>query len=231
MSKFADKNTATSLLLVEGPEDKEVLGALLQVKQIEPEFAVSVETGLTNLKQAFRTGLKATNIRKKLWVLADADSDCGAKWQMLRDCMIEHGGYDVSPRTPLPEGGAVFTPKKATGITVGIWIMPDNSRPGMLEDFITLLVKADDTLIGHAQSVVDRLDADRNSHPSLFRPVHRSKAIVHTWLAWQDKPGRSMGTAILRNRLELEAPLCSRFIGWVQDLRPDDVTLHGNNAD
>lgn len=25
-------------------------------------------------------------------------------------------------------------------------------------------------------------------------------------------------------------PLCSRFIGWIQDLRPDEKELHDNNA-
>lgn len=209
------------MLLVEGIGDMEVVGALLDAKQIAPGFAISVENGINNLKQRFIVSLKATNQLKKLWVIADADSNCNAKWQMLRDCMTRHSGYDVNPKTPLPSEGAVFTPTNKQGITVGIWIMPDNSNAGMLENFIDMLVKSDDTLIAEARSIVDTLDAQRDRHSGIFKPIHKPKATIHTWLAWQDVPGRSIGSAILRKRLETSKPLCESFMQWLMNLQPE----------
>ncbi len=220
-SFFPDERGTSSLLLVEGPDDKEVIGAILQVHEMTPGFAVSVEEGVKNLKQAFSSRLKSTNVLRKLWVMADADGDCNAKWQMLRDCMLANGSYDITPKTPLPKQGAVFYPKDDHGVTVGIWIMPDNESPGMIEDFITLLIKNDDTLIGHAVSKVEALDNERESHPNLFRQVHASKAVVHTWLAWQDKPGCSLGTAILKRKLDFSSSLCTDFLAWLGALQPD----------
>lgn len=219
MSKFADTATSPLLLLVEGAEDLEVVGALLDVNSIVPGFAIKNATGIQQLKAAFNVELKATNIRKKVWVIADADNDCNSRWQMLRNCMIETGNYDISPKTPLPAEGAIFHPKTTDGITIGIWIMPDNTHQGMLEDFIAMLVKADDTLISHARNVTEALDADRQQHPHLFRNPHLPKAIIHTWLAWQDPPGRSIGTAILKNSLELNKPLGISFMQWLGKLQ------------
>lgn len=219
---FPDITDASSLLIVEGPDDKEVIGAILRVHDMEPRFAVSVEEGVKNLKYAFSSRLKSTNTLKKLWVIADADSDCNAKWQMLRDCMIANGSYAVTPKTPLPKEGAIFAPSDENGITVGVWIMPDNDRPGMLEDFIASLTKENDTLIGHAVSKVHELDGDRASHPALFKHAHIPKATIHTWLAWQDVPGRSIGTAILKHKIDFSAPLCRIFLEWLGKLQPGD---------
>lgn len=222
---YPDERDTTSLLLVEGSEDEEVIGAAMQVKGLVPGFAISVAKGIANLKPAFSSRLKNTNILRKLWVIADADSDCNAKWQMLRQVMVENGSYDLTVKTPLPKQGAIFHSSDSNGITVGVWIMPDNEHPGMTEDFIATLVNEHDTLIGHAKMVTEALDNDRDRHPTLFRHVHLPKAIVHTWLSWQDKTGRSMGTAILRHWIDFNTPLGADFLGWLQQLQPDSVTV------
>lgn len=218
MSRFVKEEGRPSMLLVEGSEDAEVVCALLGSQGIEPEFDVRVETGLSNLKRSFEIRLKNTNVLRRLWVMVDADADCAAVWQMLRDCLINHGGYDVTPFTPLSAGGAVFVPKDSEEITVGIWIMPDNSHPGMVETFIEMLVASDDTLIAEARAEVERLDAERHRHRNIFRPQHKPKAVIHSWLSWQDPPGRSMGTAILKKRIETESPLCNAFMQWLSQL-------------
>lgn len=220
-SLFPEIYETSSLLLVEGPDDKEVIGAIMHCNAIKPGFAVSVEEGIKNLKLSFSSRLKNTNVLNKLWVIMDADGDCNAKWQMLRDCMICNGSYDITCKTPLPRSGAVFYPSDDTGVTVGVWIMPDNENTGMVEDFIAQLVKTDDTLIDHAVSTVKNLDGDREKHPALFRQVHMSKAVIHTWLAWQDKPGNSLGTAILKRKIDFSASLFTDFIAWIKKLQPE----------
>lgn len=219
MSKFVKDGETSSCLIVEGKGDLEVVSALLGSS--DAEFSAREIVGIGNLKSEFKNKLKATNYLKKLWVLVDADADCGSRWQMLRDKLIEHGGYDVTPKTALPKDGAIFKPKDAYDITVGVWVMPDNEHPGMLEDFVASLVCEGDTLIGIASDVVENLDAEREKHPSLFKAVHTSKAKIHTWLAWQDPPGISVGTAILKHRISTDAPLCEAFVAWLEKLRPD----------
>lgn len=219
MSRFVKEEGWPGLLLVEGPEDSEVVCALLQTQGIVRRFDVREEDGLANLKQSFVTRLKSTNVLRRLWVLADADTDCNAVWQMLRDCLINNGGYEIDVHTSLPAGGAVFEPQNPEEITVGIWIMPDNCCPGMVESFIEMLVKSDDTLIGEARATVERLDAERHKHKNIFKTVHKPKAVIHTWLAWNNKPGRSMGTAILKKLIETDGPLCNSFMEWLMKLQ------------
>ena len=219
MSRFVKEGGLPSMLLVEGSEDAEVVGAIMKSHEIQPAFDVSVVVGISQLKQAFKIRLKNTNVLRKLWVIVDADSDCHAVWQMLRDCLISHGGYDVDAFTPLPSGGAVFTPSDSEAITVGIWIMPDNSQAGMVESFLALLAKDDDTLIREAHATVERLDAERDMHKNMFKHVHKPKAVIHTWLAWQNPPGRSMGTAILQKRIEYSKPLLGSFMRWLLQLQ------------
>ncbi|HST61263.1 MAG TPA: DUF3226 domain-containing protein, partial [Longimicrobium sp.] len=54
-----------------------------------------------------------------------------------------------------------------------------------------------------------------------FSPVHRSKALIHTWLAWQEQPGSPMGQAIGKRDLDAQAPQAQRFVAWLQRLMVD----------
>lgn len=40
----------------------------------------------------------------------------------------------------------------------------------------------------------------------------------HTWLAWQDKPGTAMGTAITKQILSTDGILCNNFVLWLKNL-------------
>ncbi|HJH28842.1 MAG TPA: hypothetical protein C5S51_03995 [Methanosarcinaceae archaeon] len=66
----------------------------------------------------------------------------------------------------------------------GLWVMPNNDGEGMLEDWIKSCVHSNEhELFTHAEEVVGELS------PQKFKPIHRSKAEVATWLAWQKTPG------------------------------------------
>ena len=60
----------------------------------------------------------------------------------LRNILVD-AGYSTIPTTPNPNGIVMNESDKPT---VGIWIMPDNRHPGMLEHFCSFLVPANDTL-------------------------------------------------------------------------------------
>lgn len=49
-----------------------------------------------------------------------------------------------------------------------------------------------------------------------FALVHQIKAEIHTWLAWQEEPGRPMGQAITKRYFDANAPHAQKLIGWVR---------------
>lgn len=97
---------------------------------------------------------------------------------------------------------------------VGVWLMPDNTVAGMLEHFISFLVPADDALWAKAQECVQRIPEPERRFP----PNHSIKAQVHTWLAWQEEPGKPMGQAITKRYLDAEAHDAQRFMSWIRQL-------------
>ena len=51
-----------------------------------------------------------------------------------------------------------------------------------------------------------------------YKQVHRSKAKIHTFLAWQDEPGKPIGQAITARILNPDAEEAKAFIGWLNKL-------------
>ena len=51
-----------------------------------------------------------------------------------------------------------------------------------------------------------------------FAEVHRSKALMHTWLAWQDDPGTPIGLAITKRYFDPETPHATAFVEWLSRL-------------
>ena len=51
-----------------------------------------------------------------------------------------------------------------------------------------------------------------------FPPVDRLKAILHTWLAWQQEPGRPYGTAVGARFFRHDSPAALAFLAWFKRL-------------
>ena len=91
--------------------------------------------------------------------------------------------------------------------------MPDNQRSGMLESLARDLI-GHTTLHDYAKKVCE----DAKNHGAKFKEVHEEKAIVHTWLAWQDPPDRQLHQAILPQMLNPDAPAAQAFVAWFRAL-------------
>ena len=101
------------------------------------------------------------------------------------------------------------------GVRFGVWIMPDNRLCGMLEDYLVSLVPDDQRdLLELARMSV----AQAKAAGAPFREVHRTKAELHTWLAWPDKPGSQLHVAVLRRLLIPNRLESRRFITWFRNL-------------
>jgi hypothetical protein len=180
-------------LLVEGKNDRHVIWALCNQYQLPETFSVEVpeEDGTEGI-EALLAGLPARLDEPKLQTLGivvDADQDLAARWQAVRDRLIA-SGYQHVPKVPPAEGWIDAPPDRPR---VGVWLMPDNQLPGMLEDFVARLMPRDDALRPKAEAILQEIElAGLNRYTS----VHRPKALIHTWLAWQETPGMPMGQAI-----------------------------------
>lgn len=193
------------VLLVEGADDKGVSVAFLQRSTLE----VDVVDG--HGYEKLRAGLGAQLLvsgRTHLGVVVDADADPAGRWRSIADVVAKYG-YTLPVE---PDAGGTVAPSPARGLPVlGLWLMPDNSTDGMLEHFVSAMIPGDDLLWPRACAAVSGLSGAARPFPE----VHRAKAEIHTWLAWQKEPGRPMGQAITKKFLEGTAPGAASFQAWL----------------
>ncbi len=206
------------LLLVEGPDDVHTLVALLRHHGIalnergfEERDKITLRDGggFESLRDIVRLQLRPVDtdlVLQRLGIVVDADDDLLGRWQSVRD-ILNRTGYVHIPDEPQPEGTVVYQDDRPS---VGVWLMPDNTLPGMLEHFVEFLVPQDDGLWQHANGCLDQLPERR------FPQQHKMKAHVHTWLAWQAEPGKPIGQAITKRYLDADAPHATQFIRWVR---------------
>jgi hypothetical protein len=205
-------------LLVEGPEDEFVIAQLVEANGISwgkrpYEYIVQIRAvgGIDKLLQpgSIRTELGERNLQR-LGILLDADIDPGNCWQRLRKECLE--AFPDLPDSPHADGTIV---QNAEGKQLGVWIMPDNQSPGMLETFLAYLVPKE--LEGLWQYVEDALVEARN-RKAPYRDAHRDKAAIHTWLAWQNPPGYRILHAMRQPIFDPRSPLAQPFIAWFRRL-------------
>jgi hypothetical protein len=195
------------LLLVEGQDDLHVVCHLLEHHDFKPVFRVREEQGYETLLKGLPIRLKPGSDLERLGVVVDADVEALKRWRSIRG-VLERSGYTDLPAEPDPAGTVVdheYLPR------VGVWIMPDNVGPGILEDYLGFLVPAGDSLIERVRQAVDGIPVAER----LFIEAHYSKALIHTWLAWQEDPGTPLGLAIKKRYFNAEARHASIFLAWL----------------
>ena len=92
--------------------------------------------------------------------------------------------------------------------------MPDNQRSGELEDFLEDLISREDPLLPHARTSASQAMA----LGALFSDGDTQKAVIHTWLAWQEEPGKRFGSAITTRYFQHDRPVARRFVDWFRDV-------------
>lgn len=214
MSKIKDHPNA--LLLVEGNDDFHVVHALFKRynvpvrNQEDPSggfFSVKDCTGIDKLLE--QTPVQLKNLQK-LGLIVDADADIQARWGSLRG-IFKNSGYNL-PILPDTNGTIIHQNEK----TIGIWLMPDNNANGMIEDFIRFLIPNEDKLLDKATNLIADIE---NEKINPYNIIHTSKALIHTWLAWQETPGMPLGKAITAKYLTTEnKEISDTFIAWIERL-------------
>lgn len=193
-------------LLVEGNDDQHVIWALCEKFKVTHNFDVIDCEGIDNLLLQIPIRFKQSDLNA-LGIIIDADTDIKKRWASLSSQLAEQG---FSLPETIPNEGLVM---EKNGIRIGVWIMPNNNLNGMLEDFISFLIPKDDKLQIIAQDTLESIEQKKLDR---YKPSFKSKALLHSWLSWQDDPGTPMGWAITKKYLTTDEANCLRLINWLK---------------
>ena len=226
-------------LLVEGKNDAHVMFSLLarhgiladsKEKPRKDPDTIRIDQIFTNDNDIdpaahFYNQLKVIPESGCLGIVLDADFNLEGKWMALRNRLLQFGfpesAIDNSEldNRPISTGAIIREGDKPT---VGIWLMPDNSVEGELEHFLELLIphQNENPLWSLVTETLDNMPPE-NSFPDYakrFKEQDRRKALIHTWLAWQEEPGKPLGQALTARYFDAEAHHALIFINWVRQL-------------
>lgn len=200
------------VLLVEGVNDKHVINNLLKAHNLENEITIRDKEGISNILATLKTEVDAN--QDFLGIVVDADAHLDFRWQSLTDRLKDAEiGYSNVSENPVKEGLILdaegFLPK------FGVWVMPNNELVGKIENFIRLLVAGDKE---NLWQIVEKVISEIPTEERLFAEKDSIKAHVHTFLAWQEEPGRPMGESITRRYFQIDAPEALNFVEWIRRL-------------
>jgi hypothetical protein len=198
-----------NVLMVEGSNDLYVTKAICEKFNLPELFKVHEVMGFDNI--TIRLGLEIKNRWKNIGIVIDADTDLSKRWNEILKLFQNDWNFQI----PLQPGnnGTIFNLNEKQRI--GIWIMPNNELNGNLEDFIRTLVPAKDKLISYAESVLESIE---NKKINKYNKNNHTKALIHTWLAWQKDPGTPLGFAITKTYLTHNSNLSRKYIEWIKSL-------------
>lgn len=207
MSNEWCKHEGDAVLLVEGQNDCHVTLALCKSYQLTENFGI-YECGSDSKALRRLNALIASSIPPKvIGLMIDADRpNLAGRWSSIQSKL---SNYDYTfPQFPIPDGTIIDSKNGLPRL--GFWLMPNNRIDGMLEDFCCEMIDE------QASATVEQClqIAEASGHAS-FKMIHRSKAFVHTYLAWQDEPGKPLGQAITAQALRDNTTTAKTFIEWL----------------
>lgn len=211
------------VLLVEGKDDQHVLWALLVAHGLPDVFSVvrprdensphiDDSGGIQRLLDSIPVWLKSTGL-ERIGIVLDADADLANRWQQVKDRLHSAQIGDV-PDGPAASGTIIDC---EGGLRLGVWLMPDNQLPGILEHFLAFLIPDGDRGIAH----VDRFLASIPDEDRSFPEIREAKARLHAWLSIQNEPGKPLGQSITARYLDAAADVAAPFISWIRAVMVD----------
>jgi hypothetical protein len=210
------RESAKHRLVVEGPDDKWTTINLMKMHGWDWDSSqkfypyVHPAEGIEAILKSLTTEVQA---RPRTGFVLDADLSLSDRWAAIRAPLSKLGF------SPLASPAADGTILEHQGRRVGVWLMPDNQRAGKLEDFLARLIPQGDACWPWAQETVD---IAKIKHAAPFAEKDRSKAEIHTWLAWRENPGQPFGTAITATSFNHDAALAAAFVAWMNRLFRDE---------
>ena len=208
----------TKFLLTEGKDDVFAIASLMSNYvawgananewPVMIKSAGSVEELLNGAY--INANLKTSGL-EALGIVLDANDSFEGRWQQLQQ--LFRPVFPKIPGTMDPNGLII---ENDSGLRLGVWIMPDNCSRGMLETFLAHLVP--DASEAVWQEAISASDRAHEVGAPFNKECHADKANIHTWLAWQDPPGRPFGVALKNTCLDPLVPQAKAFARWFIEL-------------
>jgi hypothetical protein len=204
-------------MIVEGWDDAHSVVGLMKHHVDWPReehlWPVHIHMG-NGAEEILKDGVLTTYLRgstvKIFGVMLDADAKPGGRYDSIRNLCAA-----IFPNLPknLAKDGIVV--ENSAGQRFGVWIMPDNATEGCLENFLKLLVPVECKPVwDHAEDSLKnakRLGCNLAGNDFV-------KAVLYTWLAWQETPGQSPGIALTKKVLDPTNPAATSFVDWFRKL-------------
>lgn len=231
MARTSTTINTSHVLLVEGEDDRGFFEQVCKSIQLNPaikvappkDYQADYETTLRNGKQAALNLLNDLLVElldeaaptQRLAIIIDADyeQEQGLGYQKTIDQVTGRAAeYDFSLVANNAQGLCF---KQNDGLAeFGLWVMPNNQKDGMLEDFIKECVSsAEQSLLNHAIQVVQDVP-----EPKKFKSHHYAKAEVATWLAWQKPPGHGLYYSVYDKLLNTDHALFQEMEQWLKKI-------------
>jgi len=212
------------VLLSEGRDDLRVIPELVEANGIaweeypDDRNCYPVNIKLLDGKKKFQAKTLQSFLNDSeltaLGLILDADESTTSTWQSIRDkCLQVRSLKNINFPPVIPLEG--FIAQVDESKKIGVWIMPDNQSPGMLETFLAYLVPdQQNALWNYAQ------DAARKAqdYGAPFTESHTDKVNIYTWLAWQEPSGRQLHDAIKQKIFNPTHPKSKVFMDWFRRL-------------
>ena len=204
------KQDTNKVLLVEGDTDCHVVMALCQAHNVPEIFGIYQCGSDDGVLKRLNGLITRPDPPQVIGVMLDADNpSLDGRWKAISK-KLQNYSYEL-PSTPDANGTIVKSNDEEPKL--GFWLMPNNQVSGMLEDFCAEL--ADPNSLAFARECVTQAQS-RNL--TTFKEVHRSKAEIHTYLAWHDEPDNPLGRAITKQALRPNTDLAIKFTNWLTRL-------------
>lgn len=205
----SDDPNPPRVLLVEGPDDLHVVLQLYLRTHEDTDFIIDDKGGVDPLLDSIPGEVKVDG-RRVLGIVLDANEHITDRWADVASRLEE---ADITGVPDGPQPGGVCIEGSARLPRVGIWVMPDNTSPGELEDFVSRMVPDGDPVWPLSESYIEGIPAGIRK----FTDKKAQRAKVYAWTATRKQPGR-MGAAIKEGDLETDGELAMSFLGWLQRL-------------
>ncbi len=211
-------------LHVEGIDDQNSIIHLLTINGLPftaDARVVEVKNahGIDKLLRAIPVGIKAAN-NFSVGFIVDIDTTAAQRWEQIRNAIIksslkaEYPNLEKSVPDRPSTKGTIFTIPEINA-RVGFWLMPDNQlEMGKLEHLLDTLIAEGDPL----RAFAEKSTGESVSYGAKFPKKDQIKTILHTWLAWQEKPGLPYGTAIKAKYFATHGPAAQLFVTWCKTL-------------
>ena len=211
------KQETDKVLLVEGVNDCHVVLALRKAHNVPDTFGIYQCGSARDVQKQLNALIIGSNPPQVIGVMLDADTSVEGRWQSIKN-KLQHYSYTL-PKKPDADGTVVESSSDEEP-KLGFWLMPNNQDSGMLEDFCAELAQPES--LAFARECVEQAQAKQLTR---FKEMHRSKAVIHTYLAWQDKPGYPLGIGITSQVLRPHTDVAVKFTNWLIRLFVEKSTM------